>query len=186
MLAFPDLDQPLSDGRVALRLSAERDIPEILIAHQDDPSMHRRLGVDRPPSGAELGRRAESAETDRAASAGVALTILEPGSDECRGQVTVHHVEPDGGRVELAVWVAPQVRGRGYGRGALVLASGWLFDRCGVERLALLTETDNEPMIRAARAAGFVEEAVLREYAKRRDGRVDALAMSLLPSDLEG
>jgi RimJ/RimL family protein N-acetyltransferase len=185
VLAFEDLEQPLTDGRVALRLGAERDIPEILIAHQDDPMMYSRLGADRPPSGAELGRRAENFETDRLAGMRVVLTILEPGSDECRGQITVHHIEPDGARAELAIWVAPQVRGRGYARHALTIAGRWLLERCGLERLTLLTETDNEPMIRAARAAGFVEEAVLRKYARRRSGRVDALALSLLPTDLE-
>ena len=59
MPAFPELTEPLHGERVALRYAAERDIPEILIAHQDDPELHVRLGLVRPPSGAELGRRIE-------------------------------------------------------------------------------------------------------------------------------
>ena len=59
MPSFPGLEQPLTDGVVSVRLSAERDIPEVLIAYQDDRGLHLALGEDRPPSGAALGRRAD-------------------------------------------------------------------------------------------------------------------------------
>ena len=41
MASFPDLQVPLSDGGVSVRMSAERDIPEILIAYQDDGTICR-------------------------------------------------------------------------------------------------------------------------------------------------
>jgi RimJ/RimL family protein N-acetyltransferase len=184
VVSFPDLDEPLRDGPIELRFGAERDIPEILIAHQDDPEMYKRLGEERPPSGAELGRYAEAADGERAAGSYVALTIVEAGRGDCVGRIAVHTVEPEAARAELGVWLTPQVRGRGYAARALALAAGWLFGRCGVERLAVLTETDNEPMIRAAEAAGFEREGVLRQYTRERGARVDALSMSLLRSDL--
>jgi len=40
---IPDLNQPLSDGRIRLRYAVESDIPEVLIAHQDDPLMYESL-----------------------------------------------------------------------------------------------------------------------------------------------
>jgi ribosomal-protein-alanine N-acetyltransferase len=182
---FPDLEAPLRDERISLRFSSERDIPEILIAHQDDPSMFMRLGHERPPSGAELGRAAERAAADRAAGERAGLAILELGSDDCRGELLIHHVDTEMARAELGLWVAPQVRGRGYARSALGLASGWLFAACGLERLAVLTETDNEPMIRAALAAGFVREGVLRGYTRERGQRVDNLSLSMVRADCE-
>ena len=183
MVAFPVLAEPLRAERIALRFGSERDIPEILIAHQDDPRMYARIGDERPPSGAELGREAERAEAERAGRAHVSLTILEPGSDDCRGRIEVGHVDPEAARAELRVWVAPQYRGRGYASSALALAAGWLFGACGLERLGLLTETDNESMLHAARAAGFVHEGVLRGYWRQHERRLDAVALSLLPSD---
>ncbi|HEY2438388.1 MAG TPA: hypothetical protein VGH93_14495, partial [Solirubrobacteraceae bacterium] len=92
MPSFPDLQVPLTDGTVSVRMAAERDIPEILIAYQDDPRLHVRLGERRPPSGAELGRRAERAEHDRLAGRGLSLTVVEAGDDTCRGQIDVHRV----------------------------------------------------------------------------------------------
>jgi RimJ/RimL family protein N-acetyltransferase len=178
------LTEPLRDERIALRFGSERDIPEILIAHQDDPTLYERLGYERPPSGAELGRAAESAAADRAAAVHVSLTILEHGSDDCRGSVTVQSIDQEAARAELGLWVAPQCRGRGYARSALTLASRWLLSSCGFERLAVRTETDNEPMLRAARAVGFVDEGVLRAYTRERGRRVDNVVLSLLPGEL--
>ncbi len=185
MVAFPELAEPLCDELIALRFGAERDIPEILIAHQDDPAMYARLGDERPPSGAELGREAERAEADRLAGSHLELTIVEAGADECRGRIAVGHVDDDAARAELRVWVAPQYRGRGYARRALALVAPWLFEVGGLKRVALLTGTDNEPMLRAAAAAGFVREGVLRGYWRGARTRIDAVVLSLLPADLQ-
>ena len=184
MSAIPELDEPLSDGRVNLRPAEERDIPEVLIAYQDDPQLHVRLGREQPPSGAELGSRAEQATDARATGTETVLTILEPGSDACRGQVYFKRFDWEHMRAEVGIWLAPQVRGRGYASASLKLASGWLFDACKLERVQLLTHPDNEPMIAAARDAGFVHEGVLRGYERARGRRVDLVSMSLLPSDL--
>ena len=184
MKNFPDLVHPLRSERVTLRFEAERDIPEVLIAHQDDPSLHARLGLARPPSGAELGRRLEHGPGERAAGAGVRFTILEAGDDVCRGQLDVHHVDWEDQRAEAGIWVAPGFRGKGLAPAALRLAGEWLFSVCGLARLELLTEPDNAAMIAAARSAGLVEEGLLRAYVSERGRRLDLTILSLLPSDL--
>lgn len=184
MHSFPDLVRPLRTEKLTLRFETERDIPEVLIAHQDDPMLHVRLGLRRPPSGAELGRRIERAPDERAAGNGVRFTILEPDSDVCRGQLDVHRVDWDDLRAEAGIWVAPAFRGRGLAPAALRLAGGWLFEVCGLERLELLTEPDNVSMISAAKTAGLVQEGVLRAYVNERDRRLDLTIMSLLPADL--
>ena len=181
MSSFPLLSEPLTDAGVVLRDYAERDIPEILIAHQDDPRMHLLTGYDRPPSGAELGRAAEREKADRSIGERATLTIAEPGSDTCRGQIRVHPVDWDQARAEVGIWLAPQVRGRGLGRRALRLAGEWLLGPCGLARVELFAEPDNAPMIRAAAHAGFVREGVLREYLRRRGKGVDVMIMSLIP-----
>ena len=54
MPRIPAPTEPLTNEHVIVRLSAERDLPEILIAYQDDPQLHVMLGEQRPPSGAQL------------------------------------------------------------------------------------------------------------------------------------
>jgi RimJ/RimL family protein N-acetyltransferase len=185
MAAIPDLTEPLRQGRIALRFGSERDIPEILIAHQDDPQLHRHLGEPRPPSGAELGHRAEQGAAERAAGTRATLTILEGESDDCRGQIDVHDIDWDHERAELLIWVVPQLRRTGLGGGALALAGRWLLRDCGLQRVQIVTRSDNEGVIRAARSGGFLYEGVLRAYLRDRGGRVDVAVLSLLPGDLE-
>jgi RimJ/RimL family protein N-acetyltransferase len=176
-------------------MAAERDIPEILIAYQDDRELHLRMRTPRPPSGAELGRRAERAEHDRVTGRGLSLTILEAGDDTCVGQIEVHRVEWEHGRAELGVWVAPASRGRGLARRALALVGAWLLTEAGLARLELLAETDNQALLHAAQAAGFSNEGVLRGYYRalgrpaRRNRRhvaerVDMAVLSLVRRDL--
>jgi RimJ/RimL family protein N-acetyltransferase len=184
MPSFPNLSQPLSDGSVTVRFAAERDIPEVLIAYQDDPDLHLRMVEERPPTGAELGRRAERSEEDRLAGTGLTMTIVEAGDDTCRGQIYVHQVDWVNGGAELAVWVSPERRGRRMARRALALVGEWLLRDCGLERVHVLTEPDNESMVRAAKGAGFTYEGALRGYILERGRRIDAAVLSLVRSDL--
>jgi RimJ/RimL family protein N-acetyltransferase len=184
MPSFPELREPLEDGSVKLRAAAERDIPEVLIAYQDDPELHRRLGELRPPSGAELGRRSENAEADRIAGRHLAVTIVEGDEDTCRGQISVHHVDWENRRAELGIWVAPGRRGRGLARRSLALFGGWLLAEGGLERVQIATQPDNARMIAAAEGAGFAFEGVLRSNRLERRGRMDEAILSLVRRDL--
>jgi RimJ/RimL family protein N-acetyltransferase len=169
---------------VALRLAAERDIPEVLIAHQDDPELHRRLGLARPPSGAELGRRVEGAPADRATGTALWLTIVEAGEDECIGQLDVHEIDWDQSRAELGIWIAPAHRDHGVAADALRLAGLWLLTDGGLQRLQLVTDPDNVAMVAAARRAGFAPEGLLRGYLRERGRRADVTVMSLVAADV--
>ena len=135
MPSFLALDAPLTDGVVALRLSAERDIPEILIAYQDDRELPGALGEQRPPSGAALGTRSERAQHAMEAGEGVVFAILAAGDDLCLGEVRVSEVDWSDGSARLTVWVARGSRGQGFGGRAASLARGWLRDSCGLDAI---------------------------------------------------
>jgi RimJ/RimL family protein N-acetyltransferase len=185
MPRLPHLSQPLDGGSVRVRDAAERDIPEVLIAYEDDPDLHLRLGLERPPSGAQLGRLAESEATDRAAGSRATLTILGADSDLCLGQICVHSLDWDHARATLTPFLAPQARGRGLASGALRLVGAWLLERCGLARVQIVCEADNRAMLRAGARAGFTDEGVLHGYQRLRSRRVDVAMLSLLAADLE-
>lgn len=185
MPRLPPLVPPLESALLRLRDAAERDIPEVLIAHEDDPEMHLRLGCDRPPSGAELGRLAESAHADRVAGSRITLTLTAPGADLCLGQLSVQPIDWDHAWAALSLWVAPQARRRGLGSGALALAAPWLLGPCRLERVHFVCEPDNVAMVRTGRRAGFREEALLHGYVRLRSRRLDMLMFSLLPGEAE-
>lgn len=114
-------------------MSAEWDIPEVLIAYQDDPQLHRSLGEARPPTGAELGRRAERIEADRIAGSALTLAIVPAGAEQCCGEIRVHDVDWARSVARLSVWTAPAVRGRGLARRAVLLVREWLWRECGLD-----------------------------------------------------
>jgi RimJ/RimL family protein N-acetyltransferase len=182
----PSLPVPpptLADDRVALRLAAERDIPEILIAYQDDRALATALGLARPPSGAELGRRVEAAATLRAAGE-LWLTVTVAGSDECCGQLELHDLDADQRRAELTVWIASRRRRQGLGSAALGLAGRWLLTDGGLDRVSLLAAPDHAALRGAAGAAGYRTEGILRGYGLGPGGRADAEVHSLVAADL--
>ena len=137
MPSIPEPPDRIGDDLVELRPIAEWDIPEVLIAHQDDRELHRRLGLPRPPTGAQLGSEVDDAQSVRLAGASVKLTIVEPGSNDCRGRVEVDGIDWERGSAELRVWVAPQLRGRGYEQRAAELASEWLRSSVGLRELTV-------------------------------------------------
>ena len=137
MPSIPEPPDRIGDDLVELRPIAEWDIPEVLIAHQDDRDLHRRLGLPRPPTGAQLGSEVDDAQSVRLAGAGIKLTIVEPGSNDCRGRVEVDGIDWERGSAALRVWVAPQLRGRGYEQRAAELASEWLHSRVGLRELTV-------------------------------------------------
>jgi RimJ/RimL family protein N-acetyltransferase len=142
MPEIPELTGRLSDGAVELRPIAEWDIPEILIAHQDDPQLSGRLGLDRPPTGAQLGAEVERADAQRATGASLALTIVEPGGEDCIGRVQTQMIDWDGSSAELVGWVAPGYRGRGITARGLALAAAWLTDACGLQHVRVQAISD--------------------------------------------
>lgn len=132
MPAIPAPPDRITDALIELRPIAEWDIPEVLIAHQDDRDLHRRLGLARPPTGAQLGSEVDTAEARRLAGDAVKLTIVEPGGNDCRGRVEVAGFDWEQGSAELRVWVAPQLRGRGYEQRAAELTAQWLRTSVGL------------------------------------------------------
>jgi RimJ/RimL family protein N-acetyltransferase len=137
---MPSIPQPperMGDEFIELRPIAEWDIPEVLIAHQDDRELHQWLGLSRPPTGAQLGSEVEQAEAHRLAGDSLKLTIVEPGSNDCRGRVEVDRFDWQGGSADVRIWVAPQLRGRGYEQRAAELAGEWLRSTVGLRELSI-------------------------------------------------
>jgi RimJ/RimL family protein N-acetyltransferase len=79
--------------------------------------------------------------------------------------------------------VVPALRGQGYAQEMYEYFFHYLFDQCGLHRLALVTLETNAPAIALYRKLGFVEEGRERQ-SLFRDGRFqDLIAMGLLANE---
>lgn len=83
----------------------------------------------------------------------------------------------------VGITLAPAARGQGLGRDVVRVLCDYAFRIRGLHRLTLETLATNEGMLRAARAAGFVEEGRLREEAFVLGGRVDEVKLGLLATE---
>lgn len=83
----------------------------------------------------------------------------------------------------LGITLTTTARGQGLGTDAVRLLCDYAFRVRDLHRLSLETLATNEPMLRAARTAGFVEEGRLREAAYVLGDRVDEVQLGLLRSE---
>jgi RimJ/RimL family protein N-acetyltransferase len=91
--------------------------------------------------------------------------------------------------LEIGYWIRASETGNGYASEAVAALTQAAFAWCGVGRVEIRVDPDNEPSLKVARRLGYVEEATLRrrqlpltEGAERRD----LVVFSLLSEELPG
>ena len=85
----------------------------------------------------------------------------------------------------IGYWCASEARGRGITTRALRQLCRYALSELGLERLELITDSDNLASQRVARKVGFRREGVLRSHLRHPDGRRrDSVMFSLLPGEL--
>src|SRR3954470_15331071 len=101
----------LSDGRVALRRPAERDVPAFVAAFEADPELARLIGVDDDPTAGSVRARIAASEERRRAGEILELALTDPESDALLGSLWLHSYSARHRRIEVGFWVAPEARG---------------------------------------------------------------------------
>ncbi|HEX2903564.1 MAG TPA: GNAT family protein, partial [Jatrophihabitans sp.] len=91
------------------------------------------------------------------------FTVADASSDEPLGACLLWGIDHFNRAAHIGLSLRPVARGRGLATETLRLLSGYGFDILGLQRLAIETLSDNEPMIRAAQRAGFTREGTLRQ-----------------------
>jgi len=159
----------------------------LVVRSMQEPDVARLAEIAAEP---EIWQRwGEVSEADlRAKLAGAAddVTGLVVELDgEVVGLIQYHEeTDPDYRHAGVDMFLAEGARGQGYGREALLLVAGHLFEQRGHHRLTIDPAADNEPAIRCYAAAGFRTVGVMRRYERGRDGSFhDGLLMELVRPD---
>ena len=170
----------LACGALLLRPPVDDDVPELGLAFAD-PAVARIAGAA-APGAAVATAWLERQRAARAAGRRLMLAIVEDG--RLAGTIDADLRNAEDGRCELGYWVVAAARGRGVARSAIRCFAAWLFAERGVGRVELLIEPYNEASRRAARAAGFTCEGVLRSLLEFESVRHDLESWSLLPGEV--
>jgi RimJ/RimL family protein N-acetyltransferase len=116
-------------------------------------------------------------------SENVSFFSVVTGEGELTGEALLWGIDTHNRSAHVGLALLPSFRGRGFATEVVQLLCRYGFSVRGLNRLQLETNTTNEPMIRAAKRVGFVEEGVLREASWSLGSFEDALIMGLLADE---
>ncbi|MEU5658870.1 GNAT family protein [Streptomyces sp. NPDC047737] len=178
----PSPPSELTDGVVWLRPLRAADAQAVAQAG-DDPEVARWTPFPSPFT-AEHARHWMAAQ-DAAGTVNLIVTDRANGT-RVLGWVGLHDLDLPQRRAELGIWLAADARGRGVGRRAMALLTGWGFREMGLLRIAALCLSGNTRGRRAMEAAGFVPEGVLRAYEDVKGVRHDTAILAMVHTDPRG
>ena len=116
---------------------------------------------------------------------GVNLVIADRETKRYLGQCALTKTDQTARCAELAVVLAPDSAGRGYGREAVRLLLSFGFRQMNLNRVFLRVYAENERAIRCYAACGFREEGRLREQVYFDGHYGDVLEMGILRREFE-
>lgn len=100
------------------------------------------------------------------------------------GMIDLKKTDWRGLTTEIGYWVSPDHRGHGLAGQAARLLGDWAMRDHGMERVEIRSATGNLGSQRAALAAGYREEGVLRSAGFTHGGRVDLVIFGKTRADL--
>ncbi len=173
---------PLRGATVSLRPRHSADIA-ILHAGLYDDLATRAQGDSRPWIPIPDGPPALSPFAVTSVSDEVSFFSVVTLDEELAGEALLWAIDAHNRCAQVGLALLPEFRGRGLSVDVLRLLCRYGFDVRGLNRLELQTKVANEPMVRAATKAGFVEEGVLRQSRWSLGAFRDELIMGLLADE---
>ena len=124
----------------------------------------RASGAPWVPRSADAAQAAHKATEEQAADPVVAnFVVQEIASGELAGEAQLWGIDSHNRYAHLGFSLRPSFRGRRLGTDLISVLCDYGFRVRGLNRLQIETLSDNEPVLRAAAANGFVVEGRLRE-----------------------
>lgn len=169
-------------ARVRLRPLAEEDLEVLVRWWNDERHMGLQGEVVRPqpdPTRAEVLRMWSRNDT----TGGVGFSVVDAGTGELVGHVTLWGVDALARCGTLGVQVGPPFTGRGYGTDAVRVLVRYAFAELGLHRVQLGVWSFNTRALAAYERAGFVAEGRRREVVFHDGHWYDEVLLSVLEDE---
>jgi len=180
MLGSVDIDSlSLRGEKVGLRARRTADGPVLTAELYDDVVVRSRTNANPwlPVSPDED----DLPFAVRKSTDGLAVfSVVELASGELAGAAVLTNVDLHNRLGHIGLALRPGLRGRGLGTDTVRVLAEYGFSTRGLNRLQIGTLADNHAMIRAAEAAGFTQEGLLRENAWVNGAFVDEVVLGRL------
>jgi len=167
----------LSGARVVLRPLVRADAPR-LVQLLADPAVRANLRLAGPVTQAQ---EEEFIEAVGRAADQVVSGLAARDDGRLLGVIGLHHLDDPARQAEFGIFLGgPEEWGKGFGGEATRLLVAHGFEVLGLNRIWLHVYADNLRGLRAYARAGFRQEGLLRQAARRGDGYLDVIAMGIL------
>jgi len=165
-----------------LRPASEADVPVVAPAFQD-PAVGPEAGI--PPFDEETLRTLMREQLPGMIASGLLCpyVIVDTGSGELLGGLTLQHFDPMRDSVEVGYWLFAPARGRGVATRAVQAAAEHAFAN-GIDRVEAHVRVGNVASERVLERAGFAREDVKRRFLRRGLGeKYDVTLFARLAED---
>ncbi|MDH6136715.1 RimJ/RimL family protein N-acetyltransferase [Kitasatospora sp. MAA4] len=172
----------LTGQKIGLRARHESDVPVLHAELYEDVATRSRSG-SRPWVPIASGSAASPYAVTDPSDAVAHFSVLELASGELAGECVLWGIDAHNRMAHLGMTMRPSFRGRGLGADVVRVLCDYAFAVRGLQRVQLETLTDNAAMSRAALAAGFTQEGVLRRAAWVNGAFADEVIFGLLADE---
>jgi RimJ/RimL family protein N-acetyltransferase len=165
--------------RLVIRLLERRDLEEARVLHNDDETLTRLTDIS------HVSERQQEAWFDAMSTSRTSRRYVARlrSNDAFVGVFRVDRFDPWNRNALVGADVVPALRHQGYATEMFDYVLRYLFDQCGLHRVALSTLDDNAPALALYRKLGFVEEGRERQAIFREGAFRDLVVMGLLAAE---
>lgn len=133
-----------------------------------------------PMSRHQMERYLDGYSADIAGERQLRLVVEELATRRAAGAVDLFDFDALDGRCGTGIIIDPDMRGKGYGREALLLTADYARRRLGLHQLWCQIAAGNNASRRLFAGAGFTVTGHLRDWLRRRNGYVDVVFMQMM------
>lgn len=171
----------LHGAKVGLRARRDADVA-VLHAELYDDVVTRSRADSRPWQPIAPGSGSPYAVREPAAHVAL-FSVVELSTEELAGEALLWGIDTHNRSAHVGLSLRPAFRGRGLGTDVVNVLCYYGFTVRGLHRLQAETLADNQAMITAACAAGFVREGTLRRSAWVTGEFTDEVILGLLADE---
>lgn len=173
----------LQEKEITLRAIEPDDLDFVYLAENDTHSWHSSATVA-PMSRYLIQQYIESYRADIYQDRQLRLIATHTLTGERIGVADLYDFDPRNSRAGVGIYIAPNMRGKGYGKQMLALLSDYAQQFIGIHNLYAIISTDNTPSRQVFAHCGYNEIATLPHWVKTSQGYTSATIVMCIKQDL--
>ena len=173
------MSQLLSNDIITLRALEPTDL-DLLYGWENDTALWSVSDTVAPYSREALWQYLEGYTGDIYAQRQLRLMIALTSDGSAAGTVDFLNFDPLNNRAELGLFIAREMRGKGFGRQALDLITAYAREHLGLRQLYVYIAIDNTVCLELFKRYGYREVGIIKAWVKRGKSYRDVALLQMI------